>query len=132
MVAADIATVLASAGLGVGGTTILAGRAATIPGAGPCISIVETSGVGSVMSHDARRLIRRPSAQIACRAATPEAARALAEAAHRACADIVNTTIGTRFYLSLAPRQEPYELEPDAHGRARLVFNVQARFQEAG
>lgn len=120
----DLGTVLVNAGVGTLGTNIFAGTAATIPtGAGPYLSIIETPGLAPELVQNADSY-RHPSVQILVRAKSPSAANTMARAAYNALRVIQNQTIGSTWYLSIRPRQEPFDLGVDDNGRARVAFNV--------
>lgn len=130
MVVEDIASVLTAAGMGAFGSAIFAGPESQLPTSGDLVSIVETPGFRPLATHDARRAVRNAGAQIVCRA-DAAVARQMAETAHSACASVVNQDIDGRRYLSLMPQQEPYPLGVDKAGRARIGFNVIAKFSDA-
>lgn len=56
--------------------------------------------------------------------ANPVAARAKAQQAWDVLHDVVNTTIGGSFYLSVDPSQSPYLMQRDAQGRALFGFTA--------
>lgn len=127
----DLASVLASVGLGVAGTTIVVGAASKVPTAGRCVSIRDTPGFGSVGTHDDRDFIRQPSAQVVFRDPDGGAARATAETGRAALVAVVNQDINGRHYLSIKPVGEAYDLGVDTQGRSRIALNVNGRYRMA-
>ena len=120
---------LVAQGVGVYGSSIFLGSKALIPlGDGPYLSLVETGGTGAVRSHNGTP-VTRPSAQVLCRAKAINVARAKLKEAFDALGGaqgLHNVTLGTTFYQSLVPRQEPTDIGLDVQARPMVVFNVDA------
>lgn len=96
-------------------------------GDGPFLSVVETPGPTPIGTHtDGPTAYRRPSFQVTARAKSYVTARALAYEAYSALT-VSNQTLSGVTFLALRPQQEPFELPSDAHGRARVAFNVAGR-----
>jgi uncharacterized protein YkwD len=93
------------------------------------VRIQETGGVAPVKIHNqARPKYERPSAQLEFTAKTYARARSMARAAYNAIGEKSNVTIGGTFYKSISAVQAPFDLGPDAAGRARCAFNVNGEF----
>ncbi|MCR4301792.1 MAG: minor capsid protein [Sulfuricaulis sp.] len=131
----EVAAKLVADGVGALGTSIFMSTKAVIPtGAGPYLTLVETGGAGpggfrgtgGRTQNVAGVATQHPGAQVACRASSYPAARAMAKAAYLSLDGIWNTTLSGTFYLSLTARQEPTDLGLDEAGRAMVVFNIDA------
>ena len=133
----DLITLLTAAGIGTAGATLFATSKAVIPtGAGPYLSIRETGGSGPEFTHnEAMPAMYKPAAQLVARAGDDfdrvivgayAAAEDMARRAYDALVVVGNVTVGTTYYLSLTPMQEPFDLGPDNIGRAQVAFNVMA------
>jgi hypothetical protein len=116
---------LVTQGIGVLGSTLFASIASELPGGpGPYTSLLATSGLTPVGTHNAGPTkYRRPTFQVVARAQDPKVARSKAVAAYAALT-VTNQTIGSLWFLSVTPQQEPFELPADPQGRARWAFNV--------
>lgn len=133
----DLIVILAAAGVGVGGTTLFASSSATLPTTnGPFLHVHETGGTAPEFIHNqALPALYRPSAQLMVTAGDDstrtlpgayEAAMDMARKAYDAVAAIGNEVIGSTFYLSITPTQEPFDMGVDNTGRAKVAFNVAA------
>jgi hypothetical protein len=120
-----IAARLVSMGVGVLATTLFTSASSTIPsGNGPYIRLVATGGPSPEGNHNEGPVaIRRPTFQCTVHAKDPRAAQTRAFAAYNALIG-TNLTLNGMKFLSVVPRQEPYELPMDETGHARWVFNV--------
>jgi hypothetical protein len=119
--------VLQSAGLGTPGVDLLGGLLATVPptGAGPFTHVVAYGGELPDETHDdGGTAIDRPRVQVVVHAATTAAAEARAQQCQRALSQVTNRLIDGTRYLRVVPIQPPFDLGPDATGRARWAFNV--------
>jgi hypothetical protein len=127
----DLATRLASAGVGVIGTSIFMSSKAAIPsGAGPYLTLIETGGSGPTRVHNqTAALTQRPTVQIMVRASTYPTARATAQLAYLALDGIYNTTLSGTYYHSVTARQEPTDIGLDDMARAMVAFNIDVEKQ---
>lgn len=118
---------LVDTGVGVSGTTILAGNAPNnVPPAGVDAHLVihETGGRPPQGTHNEGFTAERlPSFQIVAKASRYPDAAAKAEQAYDALR-LVNTTISGVFFLTMYPLQDPFELPPDPNGKLRVAFNI--------
>lgn len=127
----EITSKLASAGVGVKGSTILLASSAIIPtGDGPYLTVIETGGSAPTRVHNKNGAnTQRPTAQITVRAKNYPPALAMARAAYNTLDGIFNTTLSGTFYQSITARQEPTDIGQDEAGRVMVVFNVEAEKQ---
>lgn len=123
----EIAARLVAQGVGVLSSNIFYGSKAVIPsGDGPYLSLGETGGTGSLRTHNGTA-VARPSVQILCRAKSYGVARAKLKAAFDALGGDVglhNVTLGSTFYQSITPKQQPTDLGLDDAERPMIVFNI--------
>ena len=124
-----ITTLLAATSppVAVAGTTLFVGATSTPPdGDGTYVTLVPYAGGAPMGTHnDGLTAYRQPACQVVCR----DRESAVAEAKAVACYGVLtvtNQTIGGVWFRKLAPKQEPFELLPDAQGRSRWVFNLEA------
>lgn len=134
----EMAARLEAMGVGTRGKDIFVSSQAKIPaGDGPYLTLTETGGVapggfrggGGRIHNEAGVHVQSPGAQIAVRASTYEAARAMARAAYLALDGIWNTTLSGVFYQKVTARQEPTDVGLDSTGRVVVVFNIDAQKQ---
>jgi hypothetical protein len=137
MLATDLVTLLAAAGVGVAGGvngTLFTGSKAVIPGGTVAsISIVDTGGASPVRTQTGQHY-RRPSVQIVARAPSDAVAVALAEAAYNAIVNAPRTVdagwrgivLNGHRYRELNPVQEPFDGGLDSASRPQTKFNVNA------
>lgn len=127
--AEDMVHVLQTGGVGVAGASLFISSQSVPPtGDGPYLTVILTGGVWPVRTHDRGAAIayERPGAQLVVRCKQWAAAEAMARAAYVVLSGIVNVFIGPTRYLEVRLLQEPFDMGPDASGRARCGFNVQA------
>jgi len=133
----DIIARLVAQGVGESGVSLFASSKSTIPtGTGPYLHVKETGGTGPEFIHNtAMPATYRPAIQIVARAGDDsdrviagayDAAEDMARKAYDALVTVGNEVIGSTFYLSLTPMQEPFDLGLDSNGRAQVAFNVMA------
>lgn len=123
----EVATFLASNGIGVLGTSMFLGKLPETPDT--AIGLFETggappqSGFGvSGIQHE------RPSLQLRFRGAPrdTEGPRARAQTAYRLLMTVQGQTLSGTLYLWLRPAQSPFVLERDGNDRTVWTFNVNA------
>lgn len=132
----DCATRLIAQSVAVDNTTLFRGMKAKLPDVKSTTAVPEPPAFLHLMGYEGLRAlrthndgaapaIRRPRAQVIAKGHTPAAVWALAQAAHEAL-QLVNTTIGARFYLRLVPIQsDPFEMGLDVVGRLKVGFDVE-------
>lgn len=119
---------LVDEGVGALNTSIFATSKQAVPnGAGPYLTIVETGGSGpSWTQNRIGPAYQHPSLAVTGVAKDYSDASDIARAAYDALGTVRNEFIGATWYRSIVPLQEPYDLLPDAQGRARVRFNALA------
>lgn len=126
----DLVTLWTAAGVGVFGTSIFASTKAHLPsGAVSFLKVTTTGGPSPLWKHNTRKPAAvRPTAQVIAVAPTFVAADTLARAAWDVIANVPRNYVvsGGVFYREINPLQEPFDLGPDASGRAQVAFNVLA------
>jgi hypothetical protein len=120
---------LASAGLGTPGTTLLAGLSSNAPEPPAAfLRIVEYGGRPPMDTHDADTwALAYQHCQVMAHAVSYAAADTLARTACETLArirDWKNMT-GDLRVLNVQPLQTPFDLGPDGAGRVRSAFNVE-------
>lgn len=124
----DLITVLEADGVGVYGSTIFKGSAASVPmlASGATLVLMETGGSGPENTQNSTQTpaYLRPTAQLSVRANTRPAARAMAEAAYLSLFKIRNQHINSGWYQFVRPLQEPFDGGVDDRKQVRIVFNV--------
>ena len=127
----DLIFLAAQAGYGSFGTTLFKGSLAIIPATLPTgyrafISFNRTGGLGEEGTHNLSRdqiAYERPSAQIVSRADNPNDA----ETVIYELFDLYNfydMFINGTWWRVCSPKQEPFDLGPDARSRIRYAFNI--------
>jgi hypothetical protein len=123
---ADLVLVFQQASLVTPGTdTFTSSQAKRPQGAGPFTYVIETAGAGVDYTHTQAPPWREwLSAQVSARAATFDAAAVQARALFDVVKQgLVNRTINGTYYLSIRPRQSPFDMGQD-EGFAKVGFNV--------
>lgn len=115
-------------GVGIINKQIFGSSKAEVPdGDGPYLNLSEYGSFDSQKTHD-NRATERPTLQAVSRAADYPTARALLQLAYNALGGpdgLHNVTLGTTFYLKLAPRGTIFDLLLDDKNRARCAFNIE-------
>lgn len=124
----EIAQILADseAGLGSVGSTIQRGGfSANAPDT--CLAVFEYPGESPLRVKDSRLAIaERPRFQIVARAKSMAAARMLAEKAHRFLDGYSGSSANGVRYQQITALQNPFYLDHDDGGRARIACNYRA------
>lgn len=123
----DLVVLFVANSIGVYGTTLFLGARAKIPaGAGPFTSIIETGGASPLGTHNSTLVPAyiRPSFQFVCRAEKYVDARDKAQAVYDLVFPIRNRIINGSYWVKVMIVQEPFDLQPDDVGRARVTFNI--------
>jgi hypothetical protein len=109
-------------------TTVYLSSAANIPdGDGPYLSLIETGGTGpEYVQNQANPAYQRPALQVVARAKNYVVARGMIAVAYNVLANKRNQTLGSVWYRSIRPLQEPFDIGLDDRQRARCAFNVLA------
>jgi hypothetical protein len=133
MVETDLVDLLTAASVGVFGTNMFYGAKAVIPpGAGPFLSIIMTGGMppSRIQSQIQPPAYQQPGAQVTVRGTSYAALKTMLFAAYGAL-NVRNTEINSRWYLSISPKQEPFDMDQDELGRLKFAFNVEIIAQGA-
>lgn len=124
-----VALRLEQEGVGAGGTTIFMGSDVNFPGnVSAFISIMQTAGKPPIGVHNSTSL-RQPALQITARGDRYGDVQILVADAYSALGGdegLSDILIGDVFFLSMRPSSELFDLPPDAQGRVRIAFNVNA------
>lgn len=122
--AADIAGALATAAVGVVGTTIFYGElpdAVTVP----AVLVTEYAGDPPLATFDRTPSgVLRPGCQVRTRATTYAAGRTLAGACFDALDGVTEATLGATRYLGIEARNSPWYLGRDERGRYEFAVNL--------
>ena len=121
----ELVDYLASAGLGVAGTSIFQGLAPDDPDS--CIVLEDAPGEQSESAFgSATGGWEKPAVIVRCRGPRQDyaSARALAYRAFSEIRKIVGATVGGTFYHYARPQQSPYLLDVDEKGRPEVGFVV--------
>jgi hypothetical protein len=129
MLALDILTVGQQAGLVTPGTNAWAGSKAAVPsdGDGPFTVVTDYGGLAPDYCHSLPQPWQnKPASQVTVRAATADAAFALAQQLYSAICLVTNRIVNGTYYLAMRPKQPPFDMGLDATGsRVTVGFNVQ-------
>lgn len=122
----ELAQRMEDTGVAADKTDVFLGEKDEIPdGPGPYLSIRDTGGTGPERRQNQQSVAyQRPSAQLVATALDYQDAEALIRAAYDACDTVHDEVIGTTYYLSIRPLQEPFGMPLDGNKRARVAFNV--------
>jgi hypothetical protein len=124
MVVDDLVTLLTTS---IGGVTIFTGTKAVLPTSGdtPFLQVILTGGMAPsrVQNQVQPPAFQQPGAQITARGTVPATTWALIDQAYAAL-NVRNTTVNSRRYLEISPKQEPFDRGQDPQGRLMLTFNV--------
>jgi hypothetical protein len=125
----DLITILTTAGVGTFNVNIFASSKAQIPtGAGPYLSITQTSGSGPENTHNAAGIGRiayeRPNAQLLARAQTYPAALGMIDAAFKAVFPVRNRFVNGVWWRQVVCLQQPFDFGLDDLNRICFVFNI--------
>lgn len=125
----DLATRLASEGVGTLNTNLFRGRMPDQPD--DCLAVIEYAGSpGRLKLPNDRPLDERPRAQIVSRAKLYKTAETKARAAYTAMHGR-HLTLNNSSYVWLHALQLPFFLREDESGRTLIVFNVEMRRRHA-
>ncbi len=127
----EIGERLETRGVAAFGETMFASGVETLPETGNCLSLKETGGSESTVTHN-DTAVANLAMQLTARGTTWLEARTLAKAAWDALGGDVglyNITLGGTFYLKIKTRQNLTDLGRDVQGRAMVVFNIAAEKQ---
>lgn len=126
MFADDVADLIATAT----SATVVIGSGARRP-ATRHVVVTPTAGLGpDYIQNQAAPAYGNPGAQIVAADVDGRAAQTLAKQCYDALASVRNTTINSTWYLSIRPRQEPFDFGLDAGAvLAQFAFNVLAEKQ---
>lgn len=124
----EVISILVAAGAGTFPGTIIGSSIGKVPtGAGPYISVVETSGSGPEGTHNSTTLpaYERPNVQIVTRGSDYKVTAARAQLAYNAFFPIRNQFVqGTWWRQVIMLQSKPGDIGPDDVGRAQLSFNI--------
>lgn len=109
-------------------SVIYTGSGANLPtGPGPYLSLIESGGTGpEYVQNQSAPAYQRPALQVVARATKYTDARAMIAAAYNVLADKKNQMIGSVWYRSIRPLQEPFDIGLDDRQRTRVAFNLLA------
>lgn len=123
----DLISILEGAGVATYGVDLFVGSKAVIPaGDGPFVSLIETGGSAPEGTHnlvDVPAYVR-PSAQVVCRGTDYLTVRSKAQDVYLAFYGVMNQVVNGTYWRSIDIKQEPFDLNVDEKGRARVVFNI--------
>lgn len=133
----DVISLWVAASLGAYGTTIFQSSKAVIPaGDGPYLQIIEYGGGEPQNLHQSRTTpaYQFPTAQCFARGKSHTDTKAKAWAAYSALAQNPatgkpwrNVTLNGIYYVSITPRQQPFDMGDDGTGRIKFGFNLSAQ-----
>lgn len=125
MILSELAALLISEGVV---PSVYLGSAANIPTSdGPYITLVETGGRDPEYVQNAYEpAYQRPAVQLVVRAKSYLVARTTAKSAYDVLSKVRNQMLGSVWYRSITPLQEPFDIGLDDRQRARVAFNVLA------
>lgn len=105
---------------------IVTGSKVAQPESGSFLHLREYPGSAPVRVHNTGAATRyaRPVFQCIAHAPNKVDARALAYQAYNGLS-LVNTTLGSTWYIRIVPLQEPYDFGLDSKGRVQFAFNVE-------
>ena len=126
----EIATKLASLGVGTLGTTIHMGMMPETPDV--CCAVYEYGGLAPGYGFGTAGIfVETPAIQVVCRGAKDDYAtpRAAAQTAYIGLAAVEVTTLSSTgggtsaLYYTIHPQQAPFMMQRDANGRVYIAFN---------
>jgi len=128
-VALELATYLASQGVGTLDDTLFVGREPDAPDT--AMAVLEYPGGPLDYTHDLTIRYEHPRLQLWSRSVLYSEARANAEAMYGALLLVVNQALSGVRYLRVTPLQPPFVLQRDANERTVCIFNAEC-FKEVG
>ena len=133
MFAEDLIYLFERGNIGVYGRTLFKGSKARIPaGPGPFTSVIETGGSKAEGTHnDGPQAYIHPSAQLVFRAEEYDVARAKARDAYSLLSGVMNQFVNGTWWRDVTIVQEPFDLQEDEVGRARVVFNIDVTMRQS-